>query len=54
MYLVLWRLCTPEKGDAGRVRWECVSGWGSILFEVKERKNEGKDSWKGTGKVVNI
>lgn len=37
------------KGEMGVCEWV-----ESILFEVKERKNEGKDSWKGTGKVVNI
>ena len=35
--MVLWRLDSPEKGDARGEKWEWVSGWGNTLLEAKGR-----------------
>ena len=36
--MVLWKLDSPEKGDARGVRWEWVGGCGSTLLEARGRE----------------
>jgi hypothetical protein len=45
-HLVLWRLDTPEKEDARRLRLEWVGVWRSTLLKVKEREMGWRGSWR--------
>ena len=52
--MVLWRLNTPEKGDARGVRWEWGSGWGSTFLKAKGTE-DGEEGCAGeTRKGDNI